>query len=186
MPAPDSSEGIRQSRAPEHRGGRKVAEGVTYSGAGLSQIDGKGRVTMPAQLRSAVERSNDGLNTLYLSLHPELPCLIGYGVTEQREARSDRQFQRNCAIERGESFDLDAVGSIAASELSVNFEANGRFVMPPMLRGLGELEDKALFYGSTWYFCIWNPTLLLEQGEGLRIPKKIAQHYLEASGAGGK
>lgn len=164
----------------------KLAEGVTYSGAGLSLIDGKGRVTMPSPLRSAVERSSDGVNALFLSLHPTLACLIGYGLAEHNQVRSDREHARRIAVERGEAFNLDAAGSVAASEMSVSFEANGRFVMPPMLRGLGMLEERALFYGSTWYFCVWSPNVLMRQGEELRIPKKIARYYLEDTGLNGK
>lgn len=164
-----------------------MTDGVTYSGAGLSVIDGKGRVTMPAQIRSSVEQSSR-TNTLFLSLHPTLPCLIGYGVAERERAREDLEFQWRSAVERGEHFDRDAAGAVAASEMTVNFESNGRFVMPPMLRAMAGLDDRALFYGSTWYFCIWNPEMLVAEADVPAIPKRIAQHFLNEAGQkeGGK
>jgi hypothetical protein len=55
-----------------------VSAFVVYAGSGLSTIDAKGRVTIPAELRDTVAESS-GENVVCISRHPNLPCLIGYG-----------------------------------------------------------------------------------------------------------
>lgn len=140
---------------------------------------------MPSQIRDAVMLSSR-TNSVFIAMHPSLPCLIGYGLAEKEQAREDLQFQWRSAVEKGEHFDRDAAGAAAASEVQINFEANGRFVMPPMLRGIADLGERALFHGSTWHFSIWNPDVLMQQGDALRIPKKIAQFYLDEAGGRAK
>ena len=57
---------------------------VVYAGSGLSTIDAKGRVTIPAELRDTVAESS-GENIVCISRHPNLPCLIGYGRAERQK-----------------------------------------------------------------------------------------------------
>jgi MraZ protein len=155
-----------------------VDGGFVYGGSGLSTIDGKGRCTIPSDLRSTVEASSNG-NVVCLARHPDLPCLMGFGTTERDALVTDLKKQWEYAQQRGENFDRQAAGGPLASSLTViGFEASGRFVVPPMLRFFGKLEEQAFFHGNITNFYIWNPSILLAQETGFEMQKEIAEYFL--------
>jgi MraZ protein len=134
---------------------------VVYAGSGLSTIDAKARVTIPAELRDAVAQST-GENSVCLQRHPTLPCLIGYGRAEKEQRKVDLNTQWSAAINRGSAFDREAEGAGASSIFETNFESSGRFVIPSMLKSLGKLSsDRAFFFGVTTHFMLWNPDIFL-------------------------
>lgn len=56
----------------------------------------------------------------------------------------------------------------------IRYEENGRIILPPILRELGELKGQALFLGSGDYFELWAPELLLEQqGQDPRLLRTV-------------
>jgi len=127
---------------------------VVYAGSGLSTIDAKARVTIPAELRDAVAQST-GENSVCLQRHPTLPCLIGYGRAEKEQRKIDLNTQWS-------AFDREAEGAGASSIFETNFESSGRFVIPSMLKSLGKLSsDRAFFFGVTTHFMLWNPDVFL-------------------------
>ncbi len=134
---------------------------VVYAGSGLSTIDAKGRVTIPAELRDAVAESS-GENSVCLQRHSSLPCLIGYGRTEKEQRKVDLNTQWSAAVNRGGVFDREAEGAGASSIFETNFETSGRFVLPSMLKSLGKLSsERAFFFGVTTHFMLWNPDVFL-------------------------
>ncbi len=157
---------------------RTVAGGFVYGGSGLSTIDGKGRCTIPAELRSTVENSSNG-NVVCLARHPTLPCLMGFGTSERDGLVKDLDLQWRFAQQRGAVFDREAAGGLmAASLMETGFESSGRFVMPPMLRHFGKLDGQAFFHGNVTNFYIWNPAILLGQEAGFEMQKEIAEYFL--------
>ncbi|APG62980.1 hypothetical protein LPB140_09465 [Sphingorhabdus lutea] len=130
---------------------------VVYGGSGLSNLDSKGRMTMPSELRSCVEQSSSG-NIVCLARHAEYPCLIGFGKAERNKIRTDIEKQWESALNRGEDFNREQPSS---SIYDIPFEQSGRFVIQPMLKFFGKLEDKAFFFGTTTHFMIWNPDIFL-------------------------
>ena len=134
---------------------------VVYAGSGVSTIDAKGRVTIPAEIRDTVAQSSTE-NAVCLARHPTLPCLIGFGRAERVKLRSDVETQWQAAVQRGADFDRELAGVNASSIFETAFEASGRFVVPPIHRFFGKLEDKAFFFGATTHFMLWNPDIFLE------------------------
>ncbi len=134
---------------------------IVYAGSGLSTIDAKGRVTIPAEIRDTVSQSSEE-NMVCLARHPTLPCLIGFGRAERYQRRADIDSQWSAAIQRGADFDREAAGVNASSIFETAFEASGRFVIPPMHRFFGKLEDKAFFFGATTHFMLWNPDVFMD------------------------
>lgn len=134
---------------------------VVYAGSGLSTIDAKGRVTIPAELRDTVSESS-GENIVCISRHPTLPCLVGYGRAERQKLRADIEAQWQAAVQRGGEFDRESAGVVASSIFETAFEASGRFVLQPMLRHFGKLGDRAFFFGATTHFMLWNPDVFQE------------------------
>jgi MraZ protein len=133
-----------------------VSDLVVYAGSGLSTIDAKGRVTIPAELRDTVAQSS-GENVVCLSRHKSLPCLIGYGRAERHKLRADIETQWQMAIQRGAEFDREVAGAVASSIFETAFEASGRFVIQPMLKHFGKLNDRAFFFGTIGHFMLWDP-----------------------------
>jgi MraZ protein len=138
-----------------------VSASVVYAGSGLSTIDAKARLTIPAELRDSVAESS-GDNIVCLSRHPNLPCLIGFGRAERMQRRADLDAQWNAAISRGAEFDREIAGATASSIFETNFESSGRFVIQPMLKHFGKLTDRAFYFGATTHFMLWNPDVFLD------------------------
>jgi MraZ protein len=139
-----------------------MSASFVYAGSGLSTIDAKSRLTIPAELRdTVVESSRD--NVVCLQRHPSMPCLIGYGRAERLQRRADLEAQWTAAVNRGADFDREAAGAGASSIFETAFESSGRFVIQPMLKHFGKLSDRAFFFGATTHFLLWNPDVFLEQ-----------------------
>jgi MraZ protein len=126
------------------RVGQAVSALVVYAGSGVSGVDAKGRTTIPAELRDSVQQSS-GANSVCISRHNSLPCLIGFGGAERLKLRSDIETQWQSAVNRGTEFDRELAGVSASSIFETAFEASGRFVLSPMLRHFGQINDSAFF-----------------------------------------
>jgi MraZ protein len=150
-----------------------------YKGHALNAIDAKGRVAIPADLRTVIElntpRGDEPIGkgrNFILSNHERSPCLTGYdeGWSQLLYERINRDEE----IERaaGRSFDRDNANRAAfGNALDMPYDNSGRFILPGFLRQKGQLEDLAFFYGTANVFEIWNPRILLstpELFEGMR------------------
>lgn len=155
---------------------------VVYAGSGVSTVDAKGRATIPAELRDSVQASS-GANTVCISRHAKLPCLIGFGGAERLKLRTDIELQWGSAVGRGDDFDRELAGATASSIFETNFEASGRFVLSPMLRHFGKIGDRAFFFGATTHFMLWNPDIFLaEAPAGFNAVKEELEYWLAQSG----
>lgn len=154
-----------------------------FQGSALNAVDAKGRVSVPAFLRTVIERRGDS-RTIVLAKHDQFACLSAYDpayaalkhskierLLEKEELNPDAQLlteQRNLM-------------AFAATE-EVPYDSSGRIVVPPMMRRKGGIADLALFLGVGETFQIWNPNTLLDDP---RIPedlKDIARYRLEERG----
>jgi MraZ protein len=154
-----------------------------FQGSALNSVDAKGRVSVPAFLRSVIERRGDA-RTITLAKHEAFPALSAYDpayaalkhsklerLLEKEETNPDAQLdyeQRNLM-------------AFAATE-EVPYDSSGRIVLPPMMRRKGGIDDLALFLGTGETFQIWNPKLFLDEP---RVPddmKDIARFRLEERG----
>ena len=57
------------------------------------------------------------------------------------------------------------------------FEASGRFVLSPMLKHFGRIEDRAFFFGATTHFMLWNPDVFLNEAPAAFNPVKDELNY---------
>jgi MraZ protein len=159
---------------------------VVYAGSGLSSVDGKGRTTIPAELRDTVAESS-AENSVCLARHPTLPCLIGFGRAERAKLRADVEAQWQSAVQRGAEFDRELAGINASSIFETTFESSGRFVIPPIHRFFGKLEDKAFFFGATTHFMLWNPDIFkATEVPGFTQVREELEFWLSDNGRRGK
>ena len=116
---------------------------------------------LPARLRNAIaERS--GQRLLCIGKHDKWPCLTGFGTDREAELSAilDREEQRSTDL--GQDFDRDARAMTLWDFEEAPFDASGRFVLPGVSSGLGEIEDALYFHGIGDFITIWNPEKLLE------------------------
>jgi MraZ protein len=163
--------------------GSYVALEHLFQGSALNAVDAKGRVSVPAFLRSVIERRGDA-RTIVLAKHESFPCLSAYdpGYAALKHAKLERLFEKqesdpDSALE----YQQRNLMAFAATE-EVPYDSSGRIVLPPMMRRKGGIDDLALFLGVGETFQIWNPGLLMAEA---RIPedmKDIARFRLEERG----
>lgn len=151
-----------------------------FNGSALNAVDAKGRLSIPAFIRSVVERRSDA-KAVVIGTHDIDPCLAaydrGYGRILQNE------IERRRLVEEGEgdprSHFARARRVFGLTE-DVPYDPSGRIILPPMMRRKGQIEDLALFVGVGGTFEIWNPYVALKSGdEDLR---DLAAYRLEEKG----
>jgi MraZ protein len=154
-----------------------------FQGSALNAVDAKGRVSVPAFLRTVIERRGDA-RTIVLAKHSQFACLDAYDpayaalkhaklerLLEKQEENADAQLvyqQRNLM-------------AFAATE-EVPYDSSGRVLLPPMMRRKGGLADLALFLGTGETFQIWNPQTLLADPNIPEDLKDICRYRLEERG----
>ena len=164
--------------------GLVVALEHLFQGSALNAVDGKGRVSIPAFLRSVIERRGDA-RTIVLAKHEAFPCLSAYdpGYAALKHSKLERLLEKeetnpDSALE----YQQRNLMAFAATE-EVPYDSSGRILMPPMMRRKGEIGGLALFLGTGETFQIWSPQRLLDDP---RIPedlKDIARFRLDERGA---
>ncbi|NNC71320.1 MAG: hypothetical protein HKN78_00400 [Sphingomonadaceae bacterium] len=141
---------------------------IPFGGQALNAVDKKGRVSLPAELRSVVER-RCALATaadlpvdeklLYISEDETLPCLVGFDETEQfrlasklAEDPGDGDPGRRSLVSRGRG------ANTFAPLQRVVFDKAGRMVLNGLLRDITGIGDFAFFVGNGLVFDIWEPS----------------------------
>ena len=155
-----------------------------FQGSALNAVDAKGRVSIPAFLRSVIERRGDA-RTIVLAKHEAFPCLTAYdpayaALLHSKLERLSEKEETNA--DAGIEYQQRNLMAFAATE-EVPYDSSGRILFPPMMRMKGRIGDLALFLGTGETFQLWNPELLLEDK---RIPedlKDIARFRLNERGA---
>jgi len=151
-----------------------------FQGSALNAVDAKGRVSIPAFLRSVIERRGDA-RTIVLAKHEAFPALSAYdpGYAALKHSKLERLLEKEETSPDAQlEYQQRNLMAFAATE-EVPYDSSGRILMPPMMRRKGEIGDLALFLGTGETFQIWNPELLLADK---RIPedlKDIARFRLE-------
>lgn len=156
-----------------------------FQGSALNAVDAKGRVSIPAFLRTVIERRGDA-KSIVLAKHEAFPCLSAYdpAYAALKHSKLERLFEKEESNpEAALDYQQRNLMAFAATE-EVAYDSSGRIVLPPMMRRKGQIAELALFLGAGETFQIWNPQLFLEDS---RIPddmKDIARYRLEERGLG--
>jgi MraZ protein len=148
-------------------------------------VDAKGRVSVPAFLRSVIERRGDA-RTIVLAKHEAFPCLSAYdpAYAALKHSKLERLFEKqegdpDAALD----YQQRNLMAFAATE-EVPYDSSGRIVLPPMMRRKGGIDDLALFLGAGETFQVWNPSLFLGEPTVPDDLKDIARFRLEERGIG--
>ena len=152
-----------------------------FQGSALNAVDAKGRLSVPAFVRSVIERRSDS-RAIVVGAHEVAPCLTAYGRNYARNLWTDLERRRLAEEERGGTLDdhyARARRMFGMTE-DVPYDTSGRIVLPPMMRRKGRIEELALFVGIGGVVEIWNPRIALVEGD--RDLKEIAAWRLEEKG----
>ena len=154
-----------------------------FQGSALNSVDAKGRVSVPAFLRSVIERRGDA-KTIVLAKHEAFPCLSAYdpAYAALKHAKLERLFEKQEGdADASLEYQQRNLMAFGATE-EVPYDSSGRIVLPPMMRRKGELDDLALFLGAGETFQVWNPKLFLADDRVPEDLKDIARFRLDERG----
>jgi MraZ protein len=152
-----------------------------FQGSALNAVDAKGRLSVPAFVRSVIERRSDA-RFIVVGAHEIAPCLTAYGRSYARNLYDDMERRRLVDEQKDGALEdhyARARRRFGMTE-DVPYDPSGRIVLPPMMRRKGRIEDLALFVGVGGTVEIWNPRLALDQGD--KDLKEIAAWRLEEKG----
>lgn len=150
-----------------------------YVGGGLSAIDQKGRVAIPNQLRGILLENSGGVPEIQLTSSTNAPCLTGFdkpytklvsGTIERDIIEGTDASQPRPVLQRRAFSVIE----------TMPFDQSGRFIISPLMRKLGGLDDLAYFFGCGDYLEVWNPTTALDSDLVPNETKIALEFYLEA------
>lgn len=145
----------------------------------VNKIDSKGRVSIPAQFRTALSGHNFPGIIAYPSFVHE--CIEACGM--------DRIERLSESIDSLETFseERDAFAtSILGESMQLPFDGNGRVLLPESLVKVAKLKDQAVFVGKGQTFEVWEPKAFEEYSARMREIAKKNRGILNLSGKNGK
>lgn len=154
-----------------------------FTGNALNAVDAKGRLSVPAFIRSTLERGSDA-RFVSIGVHESRSCLTVFGQSYLDHMLREFDRRQLAIEERGEDLgELDdrSAGVFGMIE-RVPYDGSGRIILPKLLRNEGRIDDLALFVSRARFVEMWNPRIAMDEG-GERL-KRIASFYLDQRGAG--
>lgn len=153
--------------------------GIFFHGYAMNAVDAKSRLSVPATYREAIEaRSHQ--RAIVVAPHETAPCLIGYDPAHSSTLAG--QLEARFAGDYGAARDAAARMAFGATEL-LPYDDNGRVVLSPMLKELGEIDRLVFFLALGAHFEIWNPDVLLAQKALDARLERIVRRLLETRGS---
>ena len=149
--------------------GDRVIRGY-FSGTYVNGVDAKHRLSVPSSLRETIEARSQ-TRELVIGPDEHSPCLIGYDVSyfERLEARLDEEF----SADFGPGRSLKSRSIFGATE-HLKYDDNGRIILSPLMREMGEIGSNVLFMGLGHHFELWSPEVFLAQdGQDPRVMKLV-------------
>ena len=154
-----------------------------FQGSALNAVDAKSRVSVPAFLRSVIERRGDARN-IVLAKHDAFTALAAYdpAYAALKHAKLERLLEKQETDPAAELYHARRTMMAFGATEEVPYDSSGRIVLPPMMRAKGKIEELALFIGVGETFQIWNPALFLKDDNVPEDMKDIARFRLEERG----
>lgn len=161
--------------------GNGVADRELFEGFALQAVDQKGRVAIPADLRSVVEKNSD-VRQIVVAAHPFDPCLTAHDLAWSKEKfeRIDTDSRDRSGL--GSAEDVRAKRRAFGLVERAPFDDSGRFVLPPFFRAKAGITKWALFYGSGETFDIWAPERLMSSSDADPELREICEYLCASKG----
>ncbi len=131
----------------------------SFLGNALNGIDAKNRVSIPSGFRDVIAARSEA-RTVVLAPAERADCLVGYDPGYPVKVRAE--LMERFAGEYSEQRD-DQFRAVFGSAEKAPIDDNGRIILSPSMKDIGEIERTALFWGMGDYFEIWNPHRFIER-----------------------
>jgi MraZ protein len=140
-----------------------------FRGINAINIDGKGRLAVPTRYRDALVEQEGA--SLVVTIDTDETCLLLYPAVEWQiiEDKLQRLPSFNSAARRIQRL-------LIGHATDVELDANGRLLLPPLLRDYAQLDKRVVMIGQGNKFEIWD--------EGLWQSRREQWLEEEASGEG--
>ena len=143
----------------------------------MNKVDKKGRVSLPANFRSALSGQSFHGVVLFPSHH--YACLEGFGwdyIEEVSKRLANFDFFSNDQD--------DLATTIFGESVQLPLDGDGRIVLPGHLREHAELDTEAVFVGMGRKFQVWQPAAFETRKAQSRSNVKTNALTLPKGGAG--
>lgn len=154
-----------------------------YLGSGIGLVDDKGRVAIPAALRSTLIANSPvsegkGGGTIIVGAHQKERCLVAFdpGYLDQLAADLDAREKAHPSDDGEFDYNIKRKGGLGAE--ATPFDASGRFIMPGFPRFHAEIAGYAFFWGAVDTIEIWNPAILFETPEIPAVMVSACRYHL--------
>jgi len=156
--------------------------GQAFRWHGLSSVDLKGRLSVPAAYRQTIEARGGGKEIL-LSKHPDALCIVCYDIGFEAELDRDLKEQRKIELERGDSTSFFKRNrGIYSTTSTVSWDSSGRIILPDFLKDRARIDKTALFVAFGAGFEIWDPQTALDQDDDAELRELAAYHLRQKGG----
>lgn len=156
---------------------------VIFGGHGFSPKGDKGRYVLPAQFRKLVTESSGGENTLHVTRHDDLNCLIGFGKSYYDKLDSKIDQDHDLAIRTNQPFDRTSRELIFGNIVDIAYDNSGRLIIPAYLRDIVEIDEQIYFHASREIFMMWAPHVLDRQdGPQWAVAKAACASFMNSAG----
>lgn len=142
---------VRGSRGFEEEHSEESSSSLAFRGNFIHTVDGKGRVSLPAEFRKILTRYEDHSVVLTNYISDGSRCLEGFSLSNwiefERTLRAKSRFSPK--LQKLENFYLSRSAECAV-------DGSGRILLPSHLRQYGGLEKEVTFTASIHGFRIWD------------------------------
>lgn len=123
-----------------------------FRGVNAINLDTKGRMAMPTRYRDSLQERSEG--QLVATIDTEEKCLLLYPLDDwlEIERKIEALPSFNKAARRVQRL-------LIGHATDVEMDANGRIVVPPVLRTYAQLDKKIMLVGQGKKFEIWSEEL---------------------------
>lgn len=120
-----------------------------FSSEYTCKLDAKGRLVLPAKIKSNLPESTGNLLMLRRGFEP---CLVLYAMLEYKKMHS-----RISGLDEFDAEHRKLQRSLLRGNCQVELDSNGRFLIPKHLLAYASLEKEAIIVGVDNRIEIWNP-----------------------------
>lgn len=151
-----------------------------FSGSALCAVGVAGRIILPAFVRTTLDRCSDS-RTLLIGCHERDRCLIAYDRSLLPSIHADIE-RRRIAEEAAAPLAHHVRARRAFGFVEeISTDAQGKAVLPPMMRRRARIGRNALMVGTGAAFEIWDAEAALETGD--TDLRELASFHLDISQA---
>ncbi len=150
----------------------------SFLGNALNGIDAKGRLSVPASFREVLGARSDS-RALILAPAERADCLVGYDSSYPAKVRAE--LEARFAGDYSNARDDHFRATFGAAE-RVPIDENGRIIVSSAMKGVGDFDRLALFWGMGDYFEVWNPLQFVARPNLDPRAIRIVQRLLDARG----